>query len=171
MHGQLEQVTQQTIFQRWCALSVHGYTYPTPTKSQKKKKKNSIIHASPDQLIGSYLRVEIVHQMNRLFDIATLNGCSDNHAVLNRLEIDRRLGATFLTELFSCILIAFNDKVVHDQLVEVPKQHPEGKCKASEHLVSPLLHTVLVSPLLHTLFVSPLLHTLFVSQPKQLSLF
>lgn len=67
-----------------------------------------------------HLWVEIVDSLDGLLNVSALNGCADNHAILDRLEVDGRFGATLMAELFGSVLVSFDDEVVHDEFVQIP---------------------------------------------------
>lgn len=81
----------------------------------------SVKHQSLSLFDKHYLWVEIVDSLNGLLNVATLDRCADNHAVLDGLEVDGWFCATLMAELFGGILVSLDDEVVHDEFVQIPK--------------------------------------------------
>lgn len=73
--------------------------------------------------IATYMRIEVVDAPNSILDIATLDRRADGHAMLDRLEVDRR-DAGLAREAVGRFLVALDDEIVHQDAVELtaPRQ-------------------------------------------------
>lgn len=65
------------------------------------------------------LRVQIVDLRNSLIYLAILNRVPDIHSVFNRLQFHGWLESRLLSKLFRRVFVAFNDEIIHYELVQV----------------------------------------------------
>lgn len=88
--------------------------------------------------VVAHLRVEVVDTRNRVFNVAALEGFTYVHSALDALKIHRRRQTCLLAELFRSRLVSLDDKIVHDQTVQVPVDSrnmlstDEPKCGAAK---------------------------------------
>lgn len=66
--------------------------------------------------------VNVVDELNCLFDVAPLHGFSDVHSGFNGAEVDGVLKPGLFTELFCGRFVALDNKVVHHEFIKVPSE-------------------------------------------------
>ena len=71
------------------------------------------------RVLNTYLWVKLVDTSDRIVNVTTLDGASNDHAVQNAIRVDKRLEAALFAEAVGCILVAFDDEVVHHESVKV----------------------------------------------------
>ena len=69
--------------------------------------------------LNTYLRVQIIYASDCLPDVTTLQCFPNIHTALDAVQIHRRSKSGFTTELLSCRLETFDDKVIHHEAVQV----------------------------------------------------
>lgn len=75
--------------------------------------------AAVDLQLKTYLWIELIDATNSIVYVATLNGSTDDHAIEDAVRIDKRLEAALFAEAVGCVLVALDDKIIHDETVQI----------------------------------------------------
>ncbi len=84
-------------------------------------------------LCETYLWVKLVDATDCVVNVTPLNSSTNNHAIQDTVRVDKRLETALPAEAIGCILVAFNDKVVHYESIKITVENASSGGKKSQH--------------------------------------
>lgn len=80
----------------------------------------------------THLRVQFINSADGVFDVASLNSTANGHSILDAVEVHLRAEAGLNSKLLCCVLVAFNDEIVHDESIHVTAGGVRRKVEARQ---------------------------------------